>query len=245
MLLRCIKAENLKLRHSIIYIACILLPVIPAIMGTFNYIQNIEILTNGWYSLWTQITLFYSTLFYAPLIGLYASYLWRLEYIGHNLNVTMSAPLPVSYLYFAKFTIVFKVTLITQLWTCTLYFIAGKLCHLPGFFPPVIFLWIIRGTFAALAIGSLQLFLSMIIRNFALPIGIALVCAIPGMIVNHKIFRFLWPYSLMLLGMNSNKTQDVLSNMQDTILFFLAVFCFFLIFSTVSILYLKKTDVKA
>ncbi|MFR2020841.1 MAG: hypothetical protein ACLS6G_10240 [Christensenellales bacterium] len=28
--------------------------------GTFNYLQNLEILTDGWYSLWTQHTLFYS-----------------------------------------------------------------------------------------------------------------------------------------------------------------------------------------
>ena len=68
MLLKCIRAENLKLRHSCIWAACVLIPLIPAVMGTFNYRSNLGLLTSEWYSLWTQITLFYSSLFYAPLI---------------------------------------------------------------------------------------------------------------------------------------------------------------------------------
>lgn len=63
MLLRCIRAENKKLKHSIIFFACILIPVIPAIMGGFNYVQNTGILTQKWYSLWTQVTLFYANFF--------------------------------------------------------------------------------------------------------------------------------------------------------------------------------------
>ena len=34
MLTRCILAERKKLRHSLILPACILIPIIPAIMGT-------------------------------------------------------------------------------------------------------------------------------------------------------------------------------------------------------------------
>ena len=33
----CIRAEAAKLRRSIIWLACLLLPIIPAIMGVFNY----------------------------------------------------------------------------------------------------------------------------------------------------------------------------------------------------------------
>lgn len=44
MLTRCIRAEKLKLRHSLIFPACILIPIIPAVMGTFNYMQNLGIL---------------------------------------------------------------------------------------------------------------------------------------------------------------------------------------------------------
>lgn len=95
MLTRCILAERKKLRHSLILPACILIPIIPAIMGTFNYLQNLGILKSEWYSLWTQHTLFYASFFFAPLIGLYCSYLWRLEHRNNNWNSIMTAPVPV------------------------------------------------------------------------------------------------------------------------------------------------------
>ena len=63
MLKRCIAAENRKLHASPIWAMFFLLPVISAGYGTFNYLQNLEILKDGWYSLWTQHTLFYSYVF--------------------------------------------------------------------------------------------------------------------------------------------------------------------------------------
>ena len=80
MLLRCIQAENRKLRRSVIWLLFLAVPAISAVYGTFNYNMNLDILTNGWYDLWTQYTLFYALFFFAPLIGVYASYLWRLEH---------------------------------------------------------------------------------------------------------------------------------------------------------------------
>ena len=60
MLKRCIQAENRKLHASPIWVLFFALPLISTICGTFNYLQNLEILKDGWYSLWTQHTLFYS-----------------------------------------------------------------------------------------------------------------------------------------------------------------------------------------
>ena len=54
MLKRCIQAENRKLHASPIWGLFFALPFISAIYGTFNYLQNLEILKDGWYSLWTQ-----------------------------------------------------------------------------------------------------------------------------------------------------------------------------------------------
>ena len=102
MLLRCIRAENRKLRRSPIWLLFLAVPAISAVYGTFNYRMNLEILTHGWYDLWTQYTLFYAIFFFAPLIGVYAAYLWRLEHRGHNWNLIMTAPVRPFCLYFAK-----------------------------------------------------------------------------------------------------------------------------------------------
>ena len=89
MLLRCIRAENRKLHASPIWFMFFILPIISAGYGTFNYLQNLEILRDGWYSLWTQHTLFYSLFFFPCMVAVYAAYLWRLEHIGHNWNLIM------------------------------------------------------------------------------------------------------------------------------------------------------------
>lgn len=77
MLLRCIRAENRKLHASPIWFMFFILPIISAGYGTFNYLQNLEILRDGWYSLWTQHTLFYSLFFFPCMVAVYAAYLWR------------------------------------------------------------------------------------------------------------------------------------------------------------------------
>ena len=68
MLLRCIRAENRKLHASPIWFMFFILPIISAGYGTFNYLQNLEILRDGWYSLWTQHTLFYSLFFFPCMV---------------------------------------------------------------------------------------------------------------------------------------------------------------------------------
>lgn len=242
MLCRCIQCENQKLRRSVIWSACFLIPIIPAIMGTFNYLQNLELLKSGWYSLWTQLSLFYASIFYGPLIALYASYLWRLEHLNNNWNKIMTMPVPVSDIFLGKLAVIFKVTVITQLWLGCLFFLCGKLSGLPGFMPAEILFWLLRGTLAAGAVGTLQLCLSMMIRSFALPIGIALCGSIAGFLLSNKGLSMYWPYSLMVAGMNSNQYKDQLS--ANLLPFFVSLFFFFLLFAGISILWLKKKDIR-
>lgn len=242
MFFRCVSAERQKLCHSVIFPACILIPVIPAIMGTFNYLQNIGILKSQWYSLWTQLTLFYATFFYAPLIGLYCSYMWRLEHRSNNWNIFMSTPVSIPFLYLGKLTVILYITLVTQAWVGVLYIIAGKFAGLAGLCPPDVIFWLLRGTVSAIAIGALQLLLSMIIRSFSVPIGIALIGSVAGMLISNAGFGLCWPYSLMLMGMNSNKSTDSLAG--STALFAGAAVIFFLIFYLAAVRILSTKDVR-
>ena len=156
MLMRCIRAENRKLRRSPIWLLFLAVPASSAVYGTFNYNMNLEILTHGWYDLWTQYTLFYAIFFFAPLIGVYAAYLWRLEHRGHNWNLIMTAPVRPFCLYFAKFCVVTKMALLTQAWLLVLFVMGGKFgAGLAGFPPPEIVLWLLRGCFGGLAIIAL------------------------------------------------------------------------------------------
>lgn len=85
----------------------------------------------------------------------------------------------------------------------------------------------------------------MIIRNFAIPIGIALFGSVAGVLVNNAGLGNFWPYSLMLLGMNSNKNEDALSSTGGSVSFLMAVFIFSILFVWIAVYVLKKRDVRA
>lgn len=241
MLKQCLYAENAKIKSSIIWFLFLILPILPAVFGTFNYLGNLDILTDGWYSLWTQHTLFYADFFYAPLIAIYASYLWRLEHLNHNWNAIMTAPVPTSSLFLAKFLILFKMTVLTQIWVGILFFLSGKLVGLSGMMPPVFLFWLLRGCFGGIGIIALSLLLSMMIRSYSVPILIALGGSVASLSVLSEGKGYLWPYSLMMLGMNANSSENSMET--GYIPFLIATIFFFLLFTTISIIYLKKKDV--
>ena len=51
MVLRCLRAELMKCRRAPVWLAFLVLPLFPAVLGTFNYLGNLEVLDAGWYSL--------------------------------------------------------------------------------------------------------------------------------------------------------------------------------------------------
>ena len=243
-MLRCIRAENRKLRGAVLWLAFLIVPIFPAVMGTFNYLNNLGLLQSEWYSLWTQHTLFYATFFYAPLIGVYCSYLWRLEHMGHNWNLIMTTPVRPFALYFAKFAVACKVTLLTQAWVFVLYLALGKLvAGLPGLPPPEILWWCLRGTLGALPVIALQLIFSMVMRSFAAPVLIALGGNVLGLLTNTMDLGLFWPYALMIVGMNSNQNDDMLAGGMAG--FAVSTALFLAVFFLLAQQLLTKRDVKA
>lgn len=89
MLINAIRAENIKSRHSNIWVAVIILPLLTAMIGAIIYGINASAnLYDGavWQQLWLQTGLFYGYFFFPILIAICASYLWRLEHTNHNWN---------------------------------------------------------------------------------------------------------------------------------------------------------------
>lgn len=243
MLFSCIKGENLKLKRSFIWIAFFLLPLIPAFMGMNNYLNNRGILTNDWYSLWTQETLFYSNFFFAPMAAIYCAYLWRVENFNHNRNSLMTMPVSVTCIFMGKLLSAFFVVILTQLWVGVLFLITGKMAGLPGLPSLLILSWLMRGLLGALTVTALQCVLSMCLQSFALPVGIAALGSITGLIAMNTKAGYFYPYSLMIFGMNANKSDDILGN---TLTLFLGSSIFYtILFTVIGILILKKRDVKA
>lgn len=219
MILRSIYCEHLKCKGTLIWPAFLLIPIIPVILGCGNYLGNLGLLDSEWYSLWTQVTLFYASFCFAPLIGIYCAFLWRYERFNTCLYALYTKPVSYASIYLSKYLMVCFVTLLTQLWLIVLYVAAGKYASLPGLPPTDIFVWIARGTVGGFVLATIQFFAAAMLRSFAFPIVIGLVGGVSGLVMANSRFGILYPYSLMLLGMNANQSEDMLSS--NTPIFFL------------------------
>ena len=242
MLLACVKTERKKLHHSNLWVAFLVIPLLPTVMGAANYMNNLGLLKSEWYSLWTQHSLFYANFFYAPLIALYCSYIWRVEHLNYNWNHLMTMPVSAADIFLSKLLLAMRCTIALQLWMWVLFLTAGKAVGLPGLPDVQILGWLLRGSLGAFAITALQLVLSMMIRSFAVPIALALLGSVAGLLASKGGLGLFWPYSLMLMGMNANRTEDMVSS---SLGFGVSTLVFFLVFTGFGIYWLRRKDVRA
>lgn len=242
MLFNCIRMEQRKLKHSHIWLVFLVIPIIPTVLGAGNYLNNLELLKSGWISLWTQHSLFYSNFFYAPLIALYCAYIWRVEHLNHNWNRLMTMPVPVRDIFLSKLILALLCTVTLQLWVWALFVMSGKAAGIPGMPPVRILVWLLRGSIGGMSIAALQLVLSMALQSFAVPIALALLGSILGLMASNGGLGLFWPYSLMMMGMNANKSEDMIGSPAG---FGISSAVFLLLFTGIGIWYLKKRDITA
>ena len=238
MLLRCLKAELQKCRRSPVWLAFVLLPVFPAILGTVNYLGNIEVLDNAWYSLWSQHTLFSSMFFLPALFGVFCAWQWHIEQAGHNLNAFLTMPVPVGTLYLSKLIPAAGMACLVQAVTGALFVLSGFLAGIREPVPPELFGWLLCGAMGGTAVCAVQLYASLALRSFAVPVAIALVGGIAGLMLMSRGVGMVFPYSLLCLGMRANNP-----NMEiDVLQLALACAAYTLLFSILSVHRLKKRD---
>ena len=240
MIVKAIICERMKCRGTLIWPAFLLIPVIPILLGAGNYLSNLDLLKSGWYSYWTQVTLFYATFFFAPLIGAYCAFLWRYENFNSCRNTLFACPVSYHTIYLSKFILVCAISCLTQVWFALLFLVSGKFIGLPGLPPADLCFWMLRGLAGTFVIAALQFLAAAEIRNFATPIAIGLVGGVTGMIAANTKAGLLWPYSQMLLGMNSNKSEDALG--QHAAIFFVICVVYLLGVSWIGIKRIKRNN---
>ena len=125
MLIKLIYTELKKLKRSPIWLAFLFIPIVPAVLGTLNYMNNLELLQDGWYDLWTQHTLFTCYFFLPVTLGIYCSYLMRLEHGNHNWNKLLSAPVRIWEIYVSKLASAAVMLILSEVWIAVLYVASG------------------------------------------------------------------------------------------------------------------------
>ena len=242
MLIRSIRAEFLKLRRSYIWLAMLVLPLLSAGLGTANYLNNLGMLTEQWYSLWTQHALFYCALFAPALTGVYCAYVCRLEHLNRNWNAVMTQPIPVGTMLAAKLTAVSILTALTQCLIGILFIVSGKLAGLTAPLPFELVYWVVRGWWALTVQAALLLCVALMVRSFAVPVAAGILggfCGLPALV---KGVGGYFPFSLLELGMCSHNPAEPMDC--SAAAFVISSFLYLLLGFAISVLWLKKRDVK-
>lgn len=240
MLCRVLKAELIKGRRAPVWLAFVVLPLIPAVLGTANYRANIGILDDWWLSLWTQHTLFSAYFFLPALLGVYCAWEWRLEHSDRNFNSYLTMPVSRTTLYLAKLLPAVGVSIFTQALVGVYFVVSGKFVGMTAAVPwAQLADWLLCGALGSIAICAVQLFLSLWLRSFAVPVALALVGGIIGLLFTSQGWGIYFPYALLSLGMRANNPNLVLELPQ----FILSAVLYTLLFAALTIRLLKKRDV--
>ena len=241
---RCVRAELIKLRHSAMWFAVFALPLIGVLIGTGNYFINAGALTGDpWFDLWTQVALFFGYFFYPVLAAVVAGYLWRVEHFDHNWNGLMTTPVSASSIWFSKLFVLFIMAALCQAVNILMYWAAGAfILRLPGSMPSYWWWWMVGGPSAVMAGASIQSYLSMRIRSFAVPVGISLALCVIGIACYSRGIWF-FPNTLAIIGINAQHEGlptiiDMTKVLGGTVFWIAAA-------SFAGIRYLEKTDVKS
>ncbi|MER0283913.1 ABC transporter permease [Clostridioides difficile] len=243
MLRKAVLGEILKLKNSFIWYVLIALPLISVLIGCGNFYLNQGILTKQWYSLWTQVSLFYGEFFFPILIAIFCAYICRLEHMNHNWNNIMTLPINLKNIFLSKLAVISVLTAITQIVFVIFYIVAGNMFGFPDSIPKELTGWIVKGWIISISIASIQLYMSIKIRSFATPIGISLCLSLFGMglLIAKPSIGIFFPYSMLGSAMGIIK-QSALS-INDTMVSICVAFITTLVFSEIANRNFKKNDV--
>ena len=192
-------AEAIKLRRSSAWVVAVLLPLLAVITGTVNFIMNRESF-EGWISLSSQITLFYSMMFCSLGIALLASTVWRVEHRGTSWNAMRTTPHSPAAVALAKTLVILVPVLAMQGVLLALAWLAG--ITVAGLGPAIPTAFVASGllaTLGALPLVAVQSLLSMLMRSFAAPVAVAFLgCVVSfGLLASQNPLIYLVPQGIL------------------------------------------------
>ena len=192
-------AEAIKLRRSSAWVVAVLLPLLAVITGTVNFIMNRESF-EGWISLSSQITLFYSMMFCSLGIALLASTVWRVEHRGTSWNAMRTTPHSPAAVALDKTLVILVPVLAMQGVLLALAWLAG--ITVAGLGPAIPTAFVASGLLAALGalpLVAVQSLLSMLMRSFAAPVAVAFLgCVVSfGLMASQSPLTYAVPQGIL------------------------------------------------
>lgn len=175
------RAELLKLKRSSLWAVAFVLPLLAVITGSVNFYGNQHVLTSGFDSLTSQVTLFYSLLFFSIGIACVASAAWRMEHKGTNWNLLLTTNDRMGRLVLTKAGAIALGVVAMQLVLIILTYLSGRLIlGATGTLSSTFLVVAMLSVITALPLITLQSLLSAVMRSFSAPVAVCLVGCIPA-----------------------------------------------------------------
>ena len=155
----------------------------------------------------------------------------------------MTTPVSRPTIFIAKLVVLTKSILTAQVLLMVFIIIVGKVVF--RFEQPIpinMLWWLFMGWFSALSVGAVQLYLSMRIRSFAVPVGLAVCLSIGGLAFHIAGLSEMFPYSQIILGLSS---QDEVLPIDSITTLVPMVLVYTVLFVILATNHLKKADVVA
>ncbi|MGP0689683.1 ABC transporter permease [Priestia aryabhattai] len=208
-MLSILQSEWFKLRKSKIIFIILAGPLIGLFIG-LNSNLVMEVKFNKWYLSLLSMNLIYALLFLPLITGVLASLICRYEHQAGGWKQLLALPVTRGKVLVAKFVLLMLLVLVIQLLYLGSVYVVGMVKGFTDPFPIKIF-WksIFGGWVATLPLVSLQLWMSIVFKNFAAPFAVNVVFTLPSiLVVNSERFGpfYPWaqPFSMMYIGGNKD-----------------------------------------
>lgn len=201
-----LKLEFKKIKFVNILLASLIIPLLANAFGLINYMGNQETLTHQWQSLWTQVSLFYFSFFYIPLIAIVIASLWSVEHRA-GLNCIRLSPRKNMSFILAKIILALIIISLCQAYFLALFYLAGRFI---GNFSSInfnmYFYYIILSILLALPIVGIFGTLAIRIKSFGIIVLLSSAFTILGFASTFKSLKII---GLSFLAIESNNFRYI------------------------------------
>ncbi len=229
-----LKLELKKIKFINILLVSLIIPLLANAFGLINYMGNKASLTHEWQSLWAQVSLFYFSFFYIPLIAIVVASLWSVEHKAGLKFIRLSPKKNMSFIL-AKMILAFIIVSLCQIYFFFLFYLGGKfIANFSSINFSIYFYYIIMSILLSIPIIAIFSALAIKIKSFGIIVLLSSIFTILGLGTAYKALKIV---GLSFLAIESNNLRFI--NTHDLI--FLVLFS---IVESIVSLYISKNFLK-
>lgn len=226
MFWRVFAAEGYKLRRSRLWGLLMIGPLLVMVQAVTVRVPNDLPVSEKWAYAYTLSIMTYGMLFLPIIIGVLAAFVCRFEHLNGGWKQMLALPVSRTSLYFCKFIVVALLLALVQMLVLAAFLCAMSWRGAIGEPTPWTLLVksTVSGWVATLPLAALQMWVSVLWRNFGVPLAMNVVLTLPAILAaNSETFGPFYPWAQPLLAMLPQEGGTSLFNVSLETLFIVII----------------------